>query len=316
MEDNIIEIQEVVNKKPKNGKSLIAAVIFLLLVIAGLCIFIVVDNNRKQEEARRKEYEAEVPLTDEAMRDKINTTLAVIHDIEPMYASEFRMVLPYMDSANADIFAGKEISEEAKLLSIFKYLRRVDNGLENVEDDDYKVKEVQKWANVVTKDMFLEYGKRVSGEKVRKIYDDVYGGSAELKTVEACGGAYYSEETGYFYLDFIGGCGGMDFRHVHVLKDEYKKKADEYLINTYVVSVYSEPDAECAVFNDFYANVGDLVDNMKAESTKEKIYKTCKPTNIGGSDFVFNKTDIDHAGHYLYHFDQNARFKSIEKLEK
>lgn len=321
--DQIQTNQETLLKSKKKTGPLIAVIVILLLVSA-VCVAFTVLTKGKNENGGAGTTTTTAPteelseLTDETAKAKIDERIDEVNLISyDQYSSNKKgdstLSANFIFKKNGELFSNLGLSAKEKVFITAAVLQfRDENALEKATKADYKADAVQKFKDAITEADFVKYAKRISAEKFANRYKEIFGEEISHQTVNECGAnAHYSADTGYYYFDFVGGCGGMDLRKIIIKKDGYKASDDAYYLDATVATVFDGQDDNgkdvCAIFNGYY-DIDMDVWNFNVQD--EKVAKVCKggetPTEFGN--------DIKTGTKFRYTFDKEFHFKKIERL--
>ena len=311
---NEIKIKEESKPAPKGKKGLIAAVIVLLLVIACACVVVALNKSKNPNAGDNTPTPTSTAssastIEDTTIKAKLDKQIETIHLVGKNNAGKNPLTVLYAYTDNDLLFKNQGFTDDEKLFIVIKKLHEIDNEFERVTAKDFSAAAIKELGDRVDSDTFVEYATRIKAETVAEKYEEIFGETVKHKTVDACGGAFYSEDTEYYYADVIGGCGGMDFREIQVLKTKYEETADTYTVDALVTSVYS--GEKCYVFKGF-----QMLDDWddKKDANDSRVYKTCTAKSDGSADFTLSEADAENVNTYRYTFDKDFHFKKIERL--
>lgn len=321
-----VDSNKSINKKDRKIGPLIAAVVVLLAISAAAIAFTMMKKDVKPSidpataTATEEPTNEPIALTDEAVIAKINQRIDEVNLINyGQYSTnkkgESTVSAGFMYKKNGELFDNLGLTDKEKVFVTAAVLQFSDeNALEKVTKADYKAQAVQEYKDLISETDFVKNGKKISAEKFAARYKEIFGEEVKHQTVNECGAiAHYSSDTGNYYFNFVGGCGGADMRAIIIKKDEYKVLDNEYYLDATVATVYDGQDVGgnnvCAVFDGYY-NLDTKAWNYNIKD--ERIAKSCK----GGETAAEFGALIETGTKFRYTFDKDFHFIKIERIKE
>lgn len=328
--DQIQANQEKLIKKEKKTTPIIVVVIVLLLISLACMAFTFFIKGKNNDGGAGGQSQKPVELSeikDVEVINKLNERFDAINMIYYGNGSKNSKNNNYVTAnliftKNRQLFSNLKLTDNEKRFIVAAYLSN-NEGLfeEKVTKADYTdsvIKALEREKSTLSEEEFVKYGSKVSAEKFAAAYKELFGEDVKHKTLMECGGAaFYDAESGYYYSDPIGGCGGFDERYLFIVRygGDYQESENNYYLDVHVTTVFDGHDNDgkslCAVFDGYYdIDTSEWSFNMD----DERVARSCKPNSVGE---VIN-TNIDGKKlaetEFRYTFDKEFHFKKIERL--
>ncbi len=323
--DQIQANQETLLKKEKKTGPLIALVVVLLLISAVCVAFSVMTKGKNKDGGTDVNGNSSAPVeqlsdvTDETVKSTLNDrfdvlTMTSYNQYNKNKKGEASTSLAFIFTQNGALFSNLRLTEKEKFYIIAGYYETRSDELAKVEKSDYKSKAVQKYKDAISESDFLKNGRKVKVDEVANLYKEVFGEEIKHQSLEECGAnAHLGDDTGYYYFNFVGGCGGMDFRKIVAKKLAYKMSGENYYLDLGLTTVFDGQDDDgkniCAIFNGYYAINTDawrfnMDDDKVAKKCENGLSATKLSEQIGDSEMT----------KFRLVFDKEFHFNKIERL--